>query len=100
MLLAALHFGIPFVVLLPRGPKRSPLLLGAIAIVVLAAHAVDVYWLVMPTLHRGGLRALDFAAGVLPASALFAVVARKAIGGPLFPTGDPRLGEAAELTNL
>jgi hypothetical protein len=48
VLLAGGHFAVPFFALLPYEVKRRPRPLVAIAIWVLAMHAVDVWWLVMP----------------------------------------------------
>jgi hypothetical protein len=102
LLLAALHFGIPFLVLLSRAAKRSAAVLAVAASIVLLAHAVDVYWLVIPALDRrqgASIHAVDLAALSLPLAVLFAVVARKMADGPLFPINDPRLSEALEFTN-
>ena len=45
----ALNWAIPFVVLLFRSAKRSPLLLGAVALVVLAGRWVDLSLMILPT---------------------------------------------------
>jgi hypothetical protein len=44
-----LNWGIPFVVLLFRSAKRSPLILGTVAIVVLAGRWVDLCLMVLPS---------------------------------------------------
>lgn len=54
LVLGAAHFSVPFVVLLGREPKRDRWTLGATAALVLAAHYLDVYWLVMPAPFPGG----------------------------------------------
>lgn len=75
--LALAHFGIPFLLLLSRRLKRSPIALAAIAAWLLFAHYVDIYWLVMPNLtpsriapHWLDLAALLALFGALGLSAL------------------------------
>lgn len=76
--LVVAHFVVPFVLLLSRRLKRSARAMVAVAIWVLAAHYVDVYWLVMPNLtparvavHWLDLAALAALAGALGLLALF-----------------------------
>ncbi|HEX2566916.1 MAG TPA: hypothetical protein VHL85_08645 [Burkholderiales bacterium] len=51
VLLVVVHFFAPLAILLFRAAKRSPLLLGSLAAVLLAAHVADVYWLVAPSVR-------------------------------------------------
>jgi hypothetical protein len=62
--LAAFHFFVPFAILLSRAAKRSRRFLGTLAAALLAAHAAQVFWLVMPSLRREGasLALTDFVA--------------------------------------
>jgi hypothetical protein len=50
--LAALHFVVPFFVLLGRDQKSDHRTLGAASAVLLLAHFVDLYWMVFPALGR------------------------------------------------
>jgi len=45
----ALNWGIPFVVLLFRSAKRTPWLLGTVALLVLAGRWVDLSFMILPT---------------------------------------------------
>jgi hypothetical protein len=90
------HFAIPFLLLLPRAPKRSPRAVAAIGIMLLIMHYFDIYWLAMPELHPEGMTIhwLDFAS-------LAAVIGcTTAFGSWLFqrsapvPVGDPYLDES------
>jgi hypothetical protein len=59
---AVLNWGIPFVVLLFRSAKRNPLVLGTVAVVVLAGRWVDLFVMVLPSLGEeelipGGIEA-------------------------------------------
>ncbi|MGA7120591.1 MAG: hypothetical protein WBY94_10860 [Polyangiaceae bacterium] len=58
VVLFAAHFAIPFLLLLSRSLKRTPSMLGVVGGLLVCAHALDVYWLVVPAL-RGGVRWLD-----------------------------------------
>jgi hypothetical protein len=51
--LLALHGAGPVVILLSRQAKRGPRLMGVLAAVLLAAHVIDCWWLVLPSLGRG-----------------------------------------------
>jgi hypothetical protein len=55
LLLIAIHFALPFLVLLSRRAKRAPRALGALAVLLLAAHIVDSYWLVVPAHRPSGI---------------------------------------------
>jgi hypothetical protein len=95
------HFFVPFTVLMSRHTKRSREVLGGMAVLMLAMHYVDMYWLVMPNFEegRGSISWLDVAGLLLPAAAGFFVLARKMSAGPLYPTGDPRLPETVKVDN-
>jgi len=102
LLLCCGHFLVPFVLLLSRHGKRSPLVLGAVAAWMLAMHYVDLYWLVLPTLDRQGARPswIDGAALLFAASLLAIWLARKAAREPAYCVRDPRLVEAVRLENF
>jgi hypothetical protein len=48
------HFFIPFSALLSRSLKRDRRKLAAVGVWILLVHYLDLYWLVMPTLHPEG----------------------------------------------
>ncbi|OQY29483.1 MAG: hypothetical protein B6244_03660 [Candidatus Cloacimonetes bacterium 4572_55] len=50
------HFAIPFVGLLTRNSKRNFTYLKYMALFILAMHWIDLYWVVMPTLHKTGIK--------------------------------------------
>jgi len=52
--LALVRFAVPFLVLLPRRSKMSPAILFWVSVLVLAGQLLDLYWLIMPELHRSG----------------------------------------------
>jgi hypothetical protein len=95
------HFVVPFIALISRTAKRSRLVLGAAAALILAMHYVDIYWLVMPTLGERGAEPswVDVCGLIGPLSVGLLVIARRAAGGPLYPVRDPRLAESLQFQN-
>ena len=55
LLLIVFHFALPFVLLLSRRMKREPEFLLKIAVGMLCARLIDLFWLVAPSFHRDGL---------------------------------------------
>jgi hypothetical protein len=49
VLLIVVQFAVPYFVLLPQEAKKNPKTLKIMAIWILFAHLLDLYWLVMPT---------------------------------------------------
>jgi hypothetical protein len=101
LVLVAGHFLLPFLLLLPRGTKRRPRRLAAVAAWALAMHWLDLYWLVMPEVSPGDAlpQTVDVAllvglVGLFAASAVLVVRSRS-----LLPEGDPRLEESRRFEN-
>ena len=102
LLLAVGHFVAPFLFLLSRRTKRSPLALCVASIWLLLMHLLDVYWLVIPSLHREAA-----GPGLADVGALFAVgggfvgtFGWLTRGHPVVPLGDPRLAESMAFENV
>jgi hypothetical protein len=101
--LIALHFALPFLLLLPEGANRNPRILAFVATLVVLMRFIDVYWLVRPVFTQ---------TSASPTSSHFQVhwldlVAPLGIGGiwlavflgqvkqrPLLPVNDPEFQEA------
>lgn len=64
LLIALLHFVVPFLLLLSRDIKRNPRSLGLLALGVLCIHAVDLYWVIAPAFYgqRLSMHWIDLAA--------------------------------------
>jgi hypothetical protein len=94
LLLALVHFVVPFFALVPRGSKGDLSRLKWVSMLVLFSHFLDLYWLVFPVLGRTPLFswpevgcALFFLSGAL-------LWLRRAMGqGEDMPVGDPFLAE-------
>jgi len=104
--LAAGHFGAPFLFLLFADVKRRRWSLTLAAVWILLVHAVDVYWLVMPSLplmiegHHGlHPHWLDLACLLGIGGLFLAVLGWRLRGGALVPVRDPRLAESLAFEN-
>lgn len=87
------HFAVPFLLLLSRTLKRRPDALAGVAAWLLAFHALDLYWVVMPAHAPGDAtpHALDAAAFAALGAGLLLYGVRRARGEAALPRGDPRL---------
>lgn len=95
--LAVLHFFVPFFVLIPRDAKSEPRRLIGVATLMLAAHWLDLYWMIFPVLGKGplfGWPELSFAVFFLSAGLLW--LRRDLARGADMPMGDPFLREGLE----
>jgi hypothetical protein len=93
--LVLFHFAAPFLILLSRTVKRSPALLMKVAVAILAARVVDLFWLTAPEFHREGF-AVSWLDVVLPLSlgALWlGCFLWQLRGRPILPIHDPQFAE-------
>ena len=89
------HFAIPFFVLLNKALKRRPRLLALAGLWLVVMHYVDIYWLVMPVLHRTlAIHWLDFAAPCAVLGLATAATAMRPRNRQAFASDDPRLPAA------
>ncbi len=97
--LVLFHFFGPFFLLLSRLNKRSRSTLSAIAAVMLIAHVVDVWWMIVPTFYPQGLHFhwLDLAAFLGIGGVWFAFFLRQLERKPLLPVNDPRFAVTSSL---
>jgi hypothetical protein len=92
VVLGFLHFVLPFFILLSRELKRRPRILAWVGAWLLAAHYVDMYWVVLPNL-QAEFRPhwLDVAALLTVCGASTLVVLFRSRSEPEMPLQDPRL---------
>lgn len=87
------HFVIPFLVLLPRSIKSNLKVLKVMSVWMLFAHALDLYWLIMPTYKKTGApfswNELGFF--FLAAGLIMVVFKLRSKNENLIPVGDPKL---------
>ena len=95
ILLVLFHFAVPFLVLLSRRFKRQANTLARIAAAILVARAIDVFWLVAPEFHPGGLSVswLDILLPVSLASIWLGCFVWQLRGRAIFPVYDPEFDE-------
>ncbi len=95
--LAIVHFAIPFFALVTRDAKSDPRRLRGVAMLMLGAHALDLYWLIFPVLGQGVLFSwpeLSFALAFLGLGLLW--VRRSLSWGEDMPVGDAFLRQGLE----
>jgi hypothetical protein len=96
LFLAAFHFIVPFFLLMQKSITRNPARLARVAGWLLVVHWIDLYWLVMPHLHRDGPRPwlFDLTAfvGVGGVAVAFALVRMR--GKASLPVRDPYLEDS------
>jgi hypothetical protein len=96
-LLVAIHLAVPLVLLVPRALKKQPRALAAIAALLLAAHYLDLWWLVIPPTGAGPAPSwTDLAAVATVGGATVIGVALRARGVKHVADGDPYLRDALE----
>ena len=101
LLLAIGHFGVPFFFLMPRTIKRNRVLLLIGALWMLAIHLWDVFWVVMPNLHREMTFTVLDVTSLLGVGGLFvALLSWLMARGSLVPSRDPRLVESLAFENI
>jgi hypothetical protein len=96
MALIAVHFIVPFVVLLSRRTKRNSTVLARMAMWIVFARFVDVYFLIAPEFYDGGLTIhwMDAAAVVGLGGVWIALFAANLKSQALLPGRDPDLASA------
>jgi hypothetical protein len=91
--LGLFHFFLPFYLLLFRAAKKHVAPLTVLSAVLIIAHAVAIYWMVMPALHPAGVRVswLDFTAPIGIGGLWLAAFLFYLKSAPLLPQHDPGL---------
>jgi hypothetical protein len=95
------HFIIPFFVLFPQSAKRNKAVMTVMSIWILIMHWVDIYWIVMPTLHYHGFHFswIDASATMGIGGIFMALYWRFLTGHPLVPVNDPNLKKSMEFVS-
>ncbi|MFQ5768675.1 MAG: hypothetical protein ACE5ID_11935 [Acidobacteriota bacterium] len=91
----ATRFLLPFVLLLPRRNKRRRGVLATAAIISLAGHLLDLYWLIAPAFQSSfSPRLVEGALGLAWLGYFLVIVAGLGRRSSPIPLGDPRLQES------
>jgi hypothetical protein len=96
LLVVVLHFVLPFSLLLSRDLKRRPARLVWVAVLLLVARVLDIYWLTAPEFWPGGIH-LHWMDALIPAGIggfWLSYYARQLRQLPLLPLGERSLAKA------
>jgi uncharacterized membrane protein YidH (DUF202 family) len=104
ILLVVGHFFVPFLFLIGRWAKQSPVYLSLAAMWTLLMHMVDIYLIVLPNYASAKNPGIDFRLSDIVAliaigAPLAAIFIARLSGRPLYPLRDPRLTESLALKN-
>jgi len=96
------HFAIPFFVLVFRASKRNAKILVSIAVLYFVMHWADLYWVVMPTLHKSGVKLswMDLTTWLGVGGIFLSIFWRRYSAAPLIPVGDPNLQKSMDVVHL
>jgi len=95
------RFVLPFLVLLNRDQKRKRAVLGFVSVVVVVMHFLEIYWIVMPTMHPEEAHGLhfnwmDFTAFVGLGGIFFGLFFHRFRQNSMIPENDPKLEACLE----
>jgi hypothetical protein len=97
MFLILVHFLVPYFVLLSQDAKMDPRRLKFMALWILGAHWVDLYWLVMPSFGKTlSFSPADLAVPLIVSGLVILMLAFKMKRHNLIPVGDPKLTRGLE----
>jgi len=90
------NFAVPFFILITRLAKRKPVFLQIMVAWLFFMHFVDLYWVVMPSLHAGGAAVswIDFATVIGIGGIFCRLYFQRLTSIPLIPVKDPKLQES------
>jgi hypothetical protein len=94
--LVVFHFVAPFFLLLMRGIKRNPALASRVAMLIIFARLLDLFWLIAPETHHDGV-VVSWMDIVLPVTLLalwLGLYLQQLRQRPLLPVHDPQFEEA------
>ena len=92
LFLILVKFAVPYIGLLSAPSKMNPKRLKLMAIIILLAHLVDIYWLVMPTYSDSAIFSFyEIGFPVLVIGMIILVFSYQAKKNNLIPIGDPKL---------
>ncbi len=100
--LLALHFILPFLILLPRAAKRAPALLAVMSVWALVMQWFDLHWLIMPVRagSHGGFHWVDFACWLGLFGVFVSVYLLRLRRHSLVPVNDPLLARSMRFENV
>ena len=100
-LLVVGRFFIPFPFLLLQATKKKPVVLCGVAVWIILMQLLDIYIIVLPSLHQTGVKPsiYDMASLLAIGGAAAGIFFRRLGSSNLFPNRDPRLAGSVNLSN-
>jgi len=99
-MLMLVHFAVPFLVLLPRGTKRTYSILSIMAVTQIVMHWFDLHWVVLPVLRDGGgFHWLDITCWLGLTGIFGGILMYRLSRHSLVPQNHPYLGESLHFEN-
>lgn len=100
-LLCVGHFLVPFLFLMSRYAKRTPIMVCFVSIWVLCMHYIDLYWLIVPNFFEQGpvFSSIDIVTFFLFVSLFLAIFVPLVKKRNLIPVRDPRLEDSLNYEN-
>ncbi len=94
--LVIFHFVAPFILLLSRAIKREPTMIVKVAVAILVARLVDLFWLIAPEFHHDGLVVswMDVALPLTLTAIWLGCFMGQLRGRAILPVYDPQFEEA------
>jgi hypothetical protein len=89
-------FALPFPLLVPRRLKFRPGFQAGIAVLILVAHYIDAYWMIVPPVDDAVPSWTDLAAACAVIGLTTCAATWRARGVPLLPVGDPYLQQGLD----
>ncbi len=94
VVLIALHFIVPFIFMMSRNIKRNTSLLPVGAVLLLATHVIEVYWIVLPNFGDLSPALVDVSALLACVGIFFGVGLKSLTVHSLIAAKDPRIERA------
>jgi hypothetical protein len=93
-----IHFVVPYFGLLSQYSKMNPKRLIIMSVWILAAHYLDLYWLIMPSFNNGSVSFgwIEIASMILVAGIIILAFSFGFKRNNLMPVGDPKLKDGLE----
>jgi hypothetical protein len=94
--LVVFHFAVPFLLLLSRAVKRAPDAIVKVALAILVARLVDLFWLIAPEFHHTGISVswMDVVVPLTLVSIWVGCFLWQLRGRAILPVYDPQFEEA------
>jgi hypothetical protein len=89
------RFVIPFIFLLPKKAKTNKTLVTVVSTLIVVAHFVELYWVIVPTFYAHGVHVswMDITTLVGLGGVFFGLFFRQFKQSKMIPTNDPKLAE-------